>query len=113
MKKVNRNQFNFDAVIQNWHYHNDDVLDFFGEFTFSLTSMSRKKIHHREVIFLQNGVFLNMKSSNLVSWEFSGDRINIFNKNKKLSHYILMKNIIGKLQVQVSHPDKPVSACCN
>ncbi|MBQ2635582.1 hypothetical protein [Pseudolactococcus carnosus] len=94
MKKVNRNQFNFDAVIQNWHYHNDDVLDFFGEFTFSLTSMSRKKIHHRKVIFLQNGYFLNMKSSNLVSWEFSGDRINIFNKNKKLSHYILMKNIM-------------------
>ena len=25
--------------------------------------------------------------------------------------YDLQKN--GKLQVQVSHPDKPVSACCN
>ena len=23
------------------------------------------------------------------------------------------KIIVGKLQVQVSHPDKPVSACCN
>ena len=22
-------------------------------------------------------------------------------------------SVVGKLQVQVSHPDKPVSACCN
>ena len=25
----------------------------------------------------------------------------------------LVKTLNGKLQVQVSHPDKPVSACCN
>ena len=31
------------------------------------------------------------------------------NNNAKFIH----KNIKGKLQVQVSHPDKPVSACCN
>ena len=39
----------------------------------------------------------------------SGQIAELFNISKsKLRFYI-----DGKLQVQVSHPDKPVSACCN
>ena len=43
-------------------------------------------------------------------------------KLKNIKDYFLSQNIEfvdkvtkqdGKLQVQVSHPDKPVSACCN
>ena len=33
--------------------------------------------------------------------------------DKLLNDSSKVKNINGKLQVQVSHPDKPVSACCN
>ena len=34
-------------------------------------------------------------------------------KNIKKALSDLLKYVKGKLQVQVSHPDKPVSACCN
>ena len=34
-------------------------------------------------------------------------------KTTVLSLLKILKNTKGKLQVQVSHPDKPVSACCN
>jgi hypothetical protein len=39
----------------------------------------------------------------------SGKDMTINSGKLSFAHYI----IFGKLQVQVSHPDKPVSACCN
>ena len=48
------------------------------------------------------------------AYEILSYDIKVLSDSSVLSFYKLKeKNSNGKLQVQVSHPDKPVSACCN
>ena len=93
MNKTDKDPRDFNKVSQNWHYLHNNALDFLKNFTFSLSSMSKHKMHHLKIKFLANGRFENMKSTNLVFWKYIGDQINIFNKNMVLSHYILLGDI--------------------
>ena len=53
-------------------------------------------------------------------WTLKGMRANVGMTQKQMAKLLdVSENTVvnlerdGKLQVQVSHPDKPVSACCN
>lgn len=61
-----------------------------------------------------------MKEGKNMLWTLKGMRANVGMTQKQMAKLLdVSENTVvnlerdGKLQVQVSHPDKPVSACCN
>ncbi|WP_416183300.1 MAG: hypothetical protein ACFWUN_09350 [Pseudolactococcus raffinolactis] len=84
----------------------------FDKLSFEITDFDKLEFNNKGNFYFAKGIldFVTIINSQNEKFIYQVERIE--DKEKILSTSENSK-FNGKLQVQVSHPDKPVSACCN